>query len=47
MTDKELGAYTDFLNDLERTAEKHGWNIGIADNQYEGGLYLWITTSTM
>jgi hypothetical protein len=35
MTDKELEAYTDFLNDIERVAEKHGWNIGIADNQSE------------
>ena len=35
MTDKELDAYTDFLNDINRTAEKHGWYIGIADNQSE------------
>lgn len=35
MKGKELEAYTDFLNDIERTAEKHGWNIGITDNQSE------------
>ena len=28
-------AYTDFLNDIEKIAEQHGWNIGIADNQSE------------
>lgn len=35
MTFKEEEAYTDFLNDIERVAEKHGWNIGIAENQSE------------
>ena len=35
MTDKELEAYADFLNDIEIVAEKHGWNIGIVDNQSE------------
>lgn len=35
MTDKELEAYTDFLNDIERVVEKHGWNIGITNNHSE------------
>ncbi|MBO4542162.1 MAG: hypothetical protein J5725_03150 [Bacteroidales bacterium] len=35
MSDKELEAYADFLNDIEIVAEKHGWNIGIADNLSE------------
>lgn len=30
MTNAEQDAYTDFLNDIEKVAEKHGWNIGIA-----------------
>ena len=40
MTDKELEAYTDFLNDIERVAEKHGWNIGIADNHSEDKTFV-------
>ena len=35
MNNKELCAYTDFLNDIEQVAEKHGWNIGIAENHSE------------
>ena len=35
MTDEELSAYTDFLNDIEYVAEQHGWNIGITENHSE------------
>lgn len=30
--DNELQAITDFLNDIEEVAEKHGLNIGIYEN---------------
>ena len=35
MKKEEQDAYTDFLNGIERVAEKHGWNIGISDNHSE------------
>ena len=35
MTTEEYEAYTEFLNNIERVAEKHGWNIGIAENHSE------------
>ena len=33
ITIDEEEAYADFLNDIERVAEKHGWNVGIHDNK--------------
>lgn len=35
MADIELDALTDFLNDIESVAQKHGWNIGMYDNLSE------------
>lgn len=32
MTDEELDAITDFLNDIERVAEKHGLTVGAYEN---------------
>lgn len=32
MTEKELEAFTEFLNDIEEVVEKHGWNIGMYEN---------------
>ena len=31
--DEELTALTEFLNDIEETATKHGWNIGAYENK--------------
>lgn len=31
--DKELTALTEFINDIEETANKHGWNIGSYENK--------------
>lgn len=31
--DEELTALTEFLNDIEEVAEKHGWNIGAYENK--------------
>ena len=28
----KLSALTDFLNDIEEVAQKHGWNIGMYEN---------------
>ena len=28
----KLDALTDFLNDIEEVAQKHGWNIGMYEN---------------
>ena len=33
--DKKLTALTDFLNDIEEVATKHGWNIGAYENKSE------------
>lgn len=30
---KELTALTNFLNDIEEVATKHGWNIGAYENK--------------
>lgn len=40
MNNEELNAYTDFLNDIEQVAEKHGWNIGIAENHSEDKKFV-------
>jgi len=32
MNEKELDTFTEFLNDIEEVAEKHGWNIGLYEN---------------
>ena len=31
--DEELTALTEFLNDIEEVATKHGWNIGAYENK--------------
>ena len=31
--DEELTALTNFLNDIEDVATKHGWNIGAYENK--------------
>lgn len=36
----EEEAYTDFLNAIERVAEEHGWNIGIAENYSEDESFV-------
>ncbi len=35
----KLSALTDFLNDIEKVVEKHGWNIGMYENYSEDELF--------
>mgnify|MGYP006351097299 FL=1 len=35
MNEAKADAFVDFLNDIEKVAERHGWNVGITDNQSE------------